>query len=293
MSTLAPKAAPIVCDPAKQEIKPDPTDKTPAPLTGKDARDQCNIVSSKADEMIALFGGIAKAGQAIMSLGIAPIFTTETQARTNVRTLLNIDLSNCEVSQLAQACSSEASSGQTNLIDMRCEYCQKNGCNLQDITQTNTSLVKQSCVMQSLLDILSRKKATQDVAVAMEIVQKALGGASATSNTDICNKFTVDQSSQKYTQTMQECIQKAYGDQTNKFYGCGDARGVAQTNFRDVTQNCMAGAETHSDTGTESGQTGDTSFKLDLSATGVAAASGASCCCIILIFLIWQFFFSG
>ena len=288
MSTLAPRAAPIVCSPDKIEQA-----STGKALTGKDAREECNIVSSEADNMIAGLGGLAKVAGAIMSFGLTEIFGTEAQARTNIRNLLNIDLSSCEISQMQQACTSEAFTNQANLIDLRCEYCQKNGCVAEDIIQTNTSHSKQSCVMQSLLDILSRKKATQDVAVAMEVVQKALGGASATSNTDICNKFNVDQSSQSYIDTQQQCVQRIYGDQTNKFYGCGNARNIAQSNFRDTTQNCMAGVDMSIEHDTESGQKGDTSFKLDLSATGVvAAASGGCCCCIIVIFIIWQLFFS-
>jgi hypothetical protein len=292
-STLAPKSATIQCDPTDPEkVAPDPNPKT---LTGKDARDQCNIVSSQADNLIAGWGGLAKVAANLLSFGLADIFGTETQARTNIRNLLNIDLSTCEIAQLQQACSSEAIGSQVNtLIFDTCDYCNRRGCTAENISQTNTSVVTQSCVMQSLLDILSRKKATQDVTVAMEVVQKALGGASATSNTDICNNFKVDQTSDTYVHTQQECIQKAYGDQTNLFRGCGNARNIAQSNLRTTTQACMAGVDIDIENDTESGQSGDTSFKLDLSSTGViAAASGGSCCIIIIIFFIWQMFFSG
>ena len=260
-------------------------------LTGRDAQDQCNIVSSEADKIRAANESAGQAVATALSLGLNGLWTTTAEARTNIRNILKIDMSECEIALVKQSCSQLSKTTQLNELDFRCSYCQKYGCKVENIRQTNKSVTNQACVMQSLIDIISKKKATQDTSTALALLQKVQGGASTKSDTEICNNFSVNMSSKSFIDTQQNCAQAAYGDQTNRFYGCGDARGILQSNIIESYQSCMAGNDISKESDMDSGQKSTTEVKIQQEAVGVMASSVSSGGFFMILLVVGAVFF--
>jgi len=182
----------------------------------------CATISSEADKITAQYGGAKGLIDAVLGPFSPNNWKSENEASQKTRNITNIDLSNEETLKIHNACANAFAGVQTNIIDTSgCEYCQKNGCNVSNVTQVNTAENNQKCTIEALIDVLLTK--TDDVkavstAKALQDAQGLLSGNKTTSNN--CNLVNKDMSSKMYLDSMSSCANQTSMFQTNNIKGC-------------------------------------------------------------------------
>ncbi|KAJ3354040.1 hypothetical protein GGF32_002714 [Allomyces javanicus] len=251
-----------------------------------DARSTCEAIQRSADQKASaieqtravagifnVFGNIAKAA------GVA-----DNNAVNEINTLINTKMTSEDVTKIVNTCGLSVDQHQANVIDnSRCKYCETNRCALSNIKQSNTANVQQSCVMQSIVDHLSKQTPSIDTLSTIAALQKANGGASNSTIASNCEEVNTDVSSSRYLETTNACHVQATTDQVNNILYCGDIQDVIQDNATNVFNQCMYDNNVTSRSVQDPSATATNETKTDQSATNNAGAlSSVSCACCLI-----------
>jgi hypothetical protein len=273
------------------------------------AAEACKHISSEAEKIAATYKGqaglikeVAKmtpwgaVSNAIDKIG------AENDIKQQMRNILNIDLSSNDVMEISNTCTQKSTVEQTNTIkwDPAClanpiiaQAIANGTIKLTNIKQRNVAETEQKCIMQALLDVVSKKQASLENLVAAEALSKAEGlGAKNTVSQDTCNIVNKDMSSNDYINMTQSCNNEVFANQTNEIFACSGMEEIVQENLSTQKQECLqkAGVIKASDATAEVSNT--TQLSATAEATGVSplvSSGGAACCVVIIIFCLIKF----
>lgn len=216
------------------------------------AAEACKKISSKAAEIEAHYGGIAKV---IGSIPVLNLFSPSSyKAGDNktddmMRNIVNTNLSKCEVEQISNSCSSIATGVQSNVIDTTscyiCTNVNPSLCVVSGNVQINDSTAIQSCNIKIAIKLLSDKKTSVDAQALAKVLQKADGLMSGNNiaSSENCNIISQDLSTKSYLEQKSDCLNTLNLDQQNILKGCAFI-GNVQKNISKNIQQCVIGTET-------------------------------------------------
>lgn len=254
------------------------------------AIDFCNAVSERAKDI--------KTNDPTWSENLTSLFNpqnwkTNAEMSTEMYQMFNINISSSEVQKIKNTCSNLTLGKQLNEINMQdCEYCQKNGCAISNISQTNIIESEQKCVMSALLDTLLKQTNSIDSQALSHLIQEAEGllANSSYSSTN-CNSINQNVSTEKFIEIANACSQQINLDQANILHGCGSVMDIIQSNQSQQYQECMKNSEIYSKT--EPTQESDItqSETVEQSSSGLtfemmAIIAGVILLVILLIFIL-------
>jgi hypothetical protein len=213
---------------------------------GDTARDACNKISSRAEDIEAEYGGIEGVMQNIPGAALFnPNNYSAGDNTTNdvMRNIINVNMSTCDVQKIVNDCKNSSANMQTNIIDnTNCKWCETNKCTLDNIRQTNAATINQRCVAHSAIETLLKKKSSVDAQALAKVLQKTekLLSGDNTVSTENCNVLNTDLSTRKYLENIARCANELGIDQENSIRFCGDITDVIQDNKFDSFQQCLA-----------------------------------------------------
>ncbi len=255
------------------------------------AGEACQKISSKADEIRETYKGAKGLADSIWGLFSPNNYRSEAEAIQSLRNISNIDLSSEEVLKIKNTCQNSFSGIQVNSIDLtKCDYCQKNGCPVRNVTQENLIQNEQKCVIQSLTEILLKKADTVESLATAKILQESQGLASSNSNSDICNVVNKDLSSSKMSEQISQCANQSSMEQRNEIVGCGPVLDIIQTNAFKNFQECLMDAQTKTQEEIKTDTKLSSTLSLDLKSVNTIAFGASSLVillCILSILLLF------
>lgn len=273
----------------------------------QDAAEACREISSEADKIKAHYDGAAGVASALSKMtpwgalsNAVDKVRAENEVKQQVKNILQVDLSSNDIMKISNDCLQSSSIKQINSLkwDPACinspiisEGIANGTIKLKNIKQRNKAEVENKCVMQSMIDILSKKEANAKTLAASEVLQEATNPSSNKFTGDACNVVQKDMSSNDYFENMQKCNQEAFADQTNEIFACGGMEDIAQENVSNQKNECLmkAGVFKVEDTKAQSETATDTKTKQKAEGISPAAIGGSilSClCCCSIIFII-------
>lgn len=211
---------------------------------GKTAKDACNKISSKAEEIEAASNGMANIVTQMSPITalIKGIGGGDNNVSTMMRNIISTNLSTCDQKKISNDCINSTASDQINILDnSKCKYCDNNLCEMSNIRQTNAAEISQSCTIQSAIETLLQKTSSVDAQALAQVLQKADGLMSGTNNykSENCNVIDNDLSSQTYLENRSSCANKLTVDQENSIKFCGKLTDVIQENKFKALQDCL------------------------------------------------------
>lgn len=272
------------------------------------AAEACKKISSEAENIKAGFDGatgVADAIGAAFTFGLSRLgkdLKAENEIKEQARNILNVDLSSNDIMKISNDCMQSGSIKQINTLrwDPACinspiisQGIRDGTIQIKKIRQRNKAEQTQKCVMQSLIDTLSKKEANSKNLAALSVIQEAEGLMTKNQTSkDGCNVVNKDMSSNDYYENMQKCNQEAFADQTNEIFACGGMEDVAQENLSTQRNECLmsAGVIKREEVKEQSENTSTTESKQK--ATGITPAAIASsilsclCCCSIISIIL-------
>lgn len=263
---------------------------------GQTAKDACNRISSRAEEIEAQYEGAAKVVDAAWG-ALSPKNWKAGDNKTTdmMRNIINTNMSDCDIKKVHNDCQNSSMSIQKNEIDnSRCKYCETNLCTIENVTQQNIAKISQTCTIQSAIETLLQKKNSVDAQALAKVLQKAQGilSGSNTYKKENCNIVNNDLSSVAYVEEISKCANNLKIDQDNSLKFCGNVTNVVQKNQFDAFQDCVMGStikktsDLTSDTKLkQQGDVSQESTGLDLSAS-LASITSVSWIGIIILILI-------
>ena len=268
--------------------------KTTQQIKDMNAKDLCQRISTKAEEINAEYQGKSDLAVSAMSwfLGFMNPMTYKAGDNTSTsmtRNIVNTTMTSQDIKKISDSCNNLVVSTQLNEIDTTgCDYCQKYGCDVSNVTQENLASSKQVCAMQTAIEILLQKTDSIDAMALGKAMQDAQGilSGSNTAVTENCNVVNKEMSSCSYLEQKKKCLNALDLDQTNIYRGCGDAQNIIQRNRLDNYQECVMGSDIVSKDIIKSSTELDAKTETDQSSTGIDAMasfmsvlSSAVCCC--------------
>jgi hypothetical protein len=244
---------------------------------GETAREACNRISSRAEEIEAHYNG----AKGVVDSILGPLSPNNYKAGDNssndmVRNIVNTNLSSCDITKISNDCKNTSTSVQVNEIDTtKCKYCENNLCTLKNITQRNIAEASQTCTIQSTIETLLKKKSSVDAQALAQVLQKAqnpMSGDNA-SSTENCNVLNADMSSVSYMEQRSECANNLAIDQENSLKACGSVIDVIQENQFKSLQNCLMGTDITKTEETESDTKIKSEKEVDQRTTGIDLSS--------------------
>jgi hypothetical protein len=249
---------------------------------GTSAKDACNKISSKAEEIKAHYDGASGVANAIMGpLSPANYKSGDNTSSDIMRNIINTNLSSCDITKISNDCVNSSGSIQSNEIDNSlCDYCKTNLCEVKNIDQANIMRISQLCTMQSAIETLLKKKSSIDAQALAVVLQEAQGilSGSNTVQKENCNVINNDLSTASYLENKATCANTLSLNQKNSLKFCGNATDIVQKNQFDALQKCIiasnysSNANLEGDTGTL--QQSDTSQKTSGLTIACSAISG-------------------
>lgn len=273
---------------------PAPTDKQIEAM-GKTAKEVCNKISSKAEEIEAHYKGTSGVLDSLWgALSPANYKAGDNTTEDMVRNIINTNLSSCDIQKISNDCVNSSASTQANIIDnSQCEYCKNNLCEIKNVTQENKIKMSQKCSIQSAMETLLKKTSSVDAQALAQVLQKSQDILSGSNNfkKENCNTLNADMSNKSYLEHRSNCANKLSLDQNNSIKFCGNVTDIIQKNQFDGLQECIlsasgsVGVDTSGDikskTDTE-GQQENKGLNLDIFGIGNALTIGL----IIIVALI-------
>lgn len=260
---------------------------TPMPESAAEA---CKQISSKAEEIEAHYKGLDDLATNFMAFANPKNYKSgDNTSNDMMRNIINVNMSNNDITEMQNSCKNISSTMQLNEIDLtQCDYCQKNGCSVANVTQENISKSNQICGIQAAIDILRKKENSIESQALAETLQKAQGLMSGdnTSRKQNCNIVNQDMSSNQYFKTINDCANTFSGKQENRIKGCGPVLNVIQKNDNDNFQKCVMGATVSSkdEYTSKIKATSEAKSKQESEGLEIAASLGILCfCCISLL----------
>ena len=275
------------------------------------AKEACEKVSSEAENIKAGFDGatgVADAIGAVFTFGLSRLgkdLQAENKVNETVKNILNIDLSSNDIMEISNTCTQKTDVKQRNIIgvDPLCmqdpiigpiiaQGFASGTITIKNVSQRNVSEQEQSCVMKSLIDILSKKEADSTNLAALNVLQEAEGLMTKNQNEkDACNVVNKDMSSNDYYKNIQKCNQEALADQENKISVCMGMQDIAQENISSQKTNCLmeAGVIKEEDIKEKSSNLTDTGVKQKakgITPGAMASSSLSSLCFSSILFII-------
>lgn len=227
---------------------------------GESAREACRIISSRADEIEAAYGGMSEITKNIPILG----WTNPNNWRAGDATvtdegrrIINTNLSSCEITNIQQITEQMASSLQQNIIDnTKCIYCNPPtpelakyiidavgapNCSVSGVKQINVSEIQQKAVLNALISTLLNKKASLDAQAFAKVLQKteSILSGDTTYERKSCDLVDTDMSTTQYFDQISSCVQNASNIQENIINFCGNIGDVVQQNQSKMLQTCL------------------------------------------------------
>lgn len=272
------------------------------------AAEACKKISTEAENIKAHYDGATGVADAIGSaftFGLSRLgkdLKAENEIKEQARNILNVDLSSNDVMKISNDCTQSSSVRQINTLkwDPAClnnpiiaEGIANGSIKLKNIKQRNQAEQTQKCVMQSLIDTLSKKEANSKHLAALSVIQEAEGLMTENQTSkDGCNVVNKDMSSNDYYENIQKCNQQAFADQTNEILACGGMEDITQENKATQRNECLmsAGVIKREEVKEQSENVSTTESKQK--ATGITPAAIASsilsclCCCSIISIIL-------
>lgn len=155
----------------------------------------------------------------------------------------NTDLSKEELNDIVNSCSNTAATAQLNIISTpaTCEYCNKYGCDVKNITQTNKAEFEQKCKIEAVINKLLTKTNNTDSQALASVLQQAQGllsGSNRTAGVN-CNAVSTDMSAKEYLTQITSCANSISANQANTLSQCGNATNIVQENVNKQIQECI------------------------------------------------------
>lgn len=251
------------------KYKADGTKEFLDPINAKEA---CQVIASRVEEIEAEWGGKAEFAKQIGKINpFNRLFSFadpesyrsgENKTKTITRNVINTDLSVEDRKVINDRCDMISASTQENIISVNtndCPYCIDviklkadlalankdpsiiSECTIRNVNQSNRNLSKQTCMIKTSIEILREKKNSVDAQALAEVLQKAqnpISGSNA-SLTENCNVVSTDMSSKSYFEKNFTCNELAKSDQKNAITGCSAFQDIVQTNSNRQYQECM------------------------------------------------------
>lgn len=219
------------------------------------AAEACKKISSKADEIEAHYDGVANIAKNIpfYSLFSPQAWASgKNESEDVMRNIVNSVMTQEDKTKIISACEPVATSIQRNVIDIdlsQCKYCDNHPCavKMTNVLQENIDIVKQTCMIQTAIDILMQNKKSVDAQALAQTLQKTqdlLSGGN-TSKKDNCNVINSQMKTESYLESISKCAQISQTDQENKFDAkCAasiDVTNLIQKNKAEKLQECIIG----------------------------------------------------
>ena len=257
---------------------------------GQTAKDACNRISSRAEEIKAHYDGAKGVIDSAMTFLSPNNYRSGDNTSTDImRNIINTNMSSCDINKIQMDCVNSSTSFQSNTIDnSQCVYCQTNKCTIKNVTQENAARISQTCTLQSAIETLLKKTASVDCQALAKVMQESQGLLSGknTFQKEDCNIIAPDLSTAKYLETKSSCINRLAIDQTNTLKFCGDVTDIIQKNQFDAYQKCVMDSTIVSETEFTDVTKTTHQSEAEQKSTGVTPlSSGISCssyliCCI-------------
>jgi hypothetical protein len=207
------------------------------------AADACKKISSRAEEIKANMGGVQGVVQAALGIFSPKNFGAGDNSTNNtVRNIIETDMSVEDITKIENSCKNVSTGVQSNIIDTtQCDYCQKHGCDIKDVTQENELVTQQKCALQVATELLMNKTNSVDAQALAKVFQESQGLLSGDNeaNNDVCNITRTDMSSKEYFEQLSSCANEISQDQLNELKGCGNVVNVIQKNKASRLQDCV------------------------------------------------------
>lgn len=257
---------------------------------GATAKDACNRVSTKAEEIKAHYDGAANIISAAQSfLNPRNYKSGDNTSDSLMRNIINMNLSTCDITKIAEDCANSVASLQANEIDnTQCEYCKTNLCEIKHITQEQIVKISQTCTIQSAIETLLNKKANVDTLALASVLQEAQSVLSGdnTFKTENCNVITPDLSTASYIEKIANCSNKMAVDQKNSLKFCGNVTEIVQRNSLESYQDCLVSSDLYIKQDVQSEASTKQETVATQKTTGITPMSSASlliCVCLLLL----------
>lgn len=263
---------------------------------GQTARDACNRISSRAEEIKAHYNGAKGVIDAAMTFLSPNNYKAGDNTSTDImRNIINTNLSSCDINKIQMDCVNSSVNVQTNSIDnTQCVYCQTHQCTIKNVTQENIARIAQTCILQSAISTLLKKTASVDSQALAKVMQEAQGILSGnnTFQKENCSIIAPDLSTAKYIETKSSCINRLAIDQGNTIKFCGDVTDIIQKNQFDAYQKCLMDSTVVSESEfsdttkiTHQSEAEQKSIGVTPLSSGISCASYLICCicCCLLI----------
>ena len=292
----------------------------PKEMENMNALEACKAVEAKKKSILDSMGSALENLNPLTAIGNA--FGSKNESVSNFITETQINVNQTQLSEALAGCDQQVNMVQSNLVDSTAcdaqfaaerakldEYYNQALLRGDDkaaksiaeaknklmelmtrdvgpIDQTNDAELTMKCKANALLSVLAKADTSIANTAMMDLIQKASGPmTSNTSNTNVCNKTTVNQSACQYVSNKSCCMAKFESSQSNVMKGC--PRSGQQTNRLIANMECDVGST--SEVTAESGvdASNKTTVKIDQSAeTFTSMMSGSSTCCLCVCILV-------
>jgi len=265
------------------------------------AADACRKISSQADIIKAQWDGAAKvAGQlSPLALIVNAIKGGDNEVSSSVRNVLNESIRSDISTKIDQSCSNSSANMQSNIIDTtKCEYCNRFGCDINNVTQLNTNDVQQDCALTTAVTELMKQGSDTNAQTLAQAIQKSQGPLSGNNlmSGDTCNVVNKDISSSAYLEALARCANEATSNQSNILSNCGNATNVVQKNINKSIQDCMIGTVVDTTIGQTSTtdletkiEAEQTAIGMDTTASIIASIISSSSICLVIGLVLFAF----
>lgn len=267
---------------------------------GKTARDACNKISSRAEEIKAQgeADGNILANIPFFSLFNPNNYKAGDNTNENImRNIINTDMSQCDVTKIYNDCNLSTIGSQKNIISNRdCPVLElaKLGIfpEFKNITQENAMNIQQQCVMNTVIDTLLKKKSSVDSQALSEVFQEASGLLSGSNKfqKEDCNVINNNLSSIHYLEDRAKCAVGVSNEQLNNLDICGSAVGVFQKNRFESTQDCLKGVDIAKETDVDASTKTKSEDKSDQRSVGVDTMASIISSILIALVLLSIFY---
>lgn len=267
------------------------------------AKQSCELVSSTASNISSL-------SSFFQSLNP---FRSSTDIRNEVRNNLSVDLTENEVIDIQNSCKNSSNLDQINQLSIKPECtslaatvcavgndpvkrgeCAQNITSFQNISQINKTKLEQNCMIDSLINKISKKEADVNNLSAILALQNAKGPMATNNvNNAICNNLNTSLTTDTFLKSFNSCVNDTSNKQQNLINACG-SKNITQANFYESVTDCLAknGVVTNSEligktVNENSNQTNQTASFLPFDITYISiGCSVVICVCILLSLLI-------
>ncbi len=212
------------------------------------AKQSCDMISSTANNISSL-------GDFFKSLNP---FASSNNIRNEVRNNLSVDLSEKDVLDIKNHCTNSSNIEQINKLSTSPECinmattvcsvgndpekratCVKTFLSNENITQANKSKLEQNCMIDSLIDKISKKDASVNNLSAIMALQDAKGLMTSNKvNNAVCNNLDANLSNELFLNAYNSCINETTLKQQNLIDSCGN-RDISQSNFYNSIADCL------------------------------------------------------